>query len=310
MECATFHILTPYPNTPLFRQMQSEGRLLHQDWSRYDTAHCVFRPKHMSPEALEAGYAWIYRRLFSLESIWKLVREANRYVDATQPWALAKDPSKAYELAHVFHNLANAIAVIGGLVTPVLPTTGKLLRQWVGIADKDLDRWPAPTDMYRVVGNVAKQPRPLFPRLDDAAQDKIVKAIVGEAAAAAPAPPSPAATAPATAPTTPPITYDDFAKLELRVGKVVQAAAVPKKDKLLHLHVDLGEGKPRSIVAGIAQAYKPDQLVGKQVIVVANLAPRKLAGLVSEGMILAAGDDEILGLSGLDRDAPPGTRVR
>ena len=70
LECATFHILTPYPNTPLFRQMEAEGRLLHRDWSRYDTAHCVFRPRHMSPAELEAGYAWIYRRLFSLPSIW------------------------------------------------------------------------------------------------------------------------------------------------------------------------------------------------------------------------------------------------
>jgi radical SAM superfamily enzyme YgiQ (UPF0313 family) len=71
MECATFHILTPYPNTPLFRRMKSEGRILHEDWSQYDTAHCVFRPKHMSPRELEAGYAWIYRRLFSLQSIWR-----------------------------------------------------------------------------------------------------------------------------------------------------------------------------------------------------------------------------------------------
>ena len=70
LECATFHILTPYPNTPLFRRMEAEGRMLHKDWSLYDTAHCVFRPKHMSPEELEAGYAWIYQRLFSLRSIW------------------------------------------------------------------------------------------------------------------------------------------------------------------------------------------------------------------------------------------------
>ncbi|HKD40581.1 MAG TPA: radical SAM protein [Myxococcaceae bacterium] len=70
LECATFHILTPYPNTPLFRRMQSEGRILHQDWSLYDTAHCVFQPKHLTPEELEAGYTWIYQRLFSLKSIW------------------------------------------------------------------------------------------------------------------------------------------------------------------------------------------------------------------------------------------------
>jgi radical SAM superfamily enzyme YgiQ (UPF0313 family) len=71
LECATFHILTPYPATPLFRQMESEGRLLHRDWSRYDTAHVVFRPRHMSPEELMEGYAWAYRRLFSHASIWK-----------------------------------------------------------------------------------------------------------------------------------------------------------------------------------------------------------------------------------------------
>jgi radical SAM superfamily enzyme YgiQ (UPF0313 family) len=70
LECSTFHILTPYPDTPLFRRMKSEGRLLHEDWSLYDTAHCVFRPKHMSPEELEAGYAWLYERLFSVKSIW------------------------------------------------------------------------------------------------------------------------------------------------------------------------------------------------------------------------------------------------
>jgi len=71
LECATFHILTPYPGTPLFRQMENEGRLLHRDWSRYDTAHAVFRPRHMAPEELEKGYAWIYRRLFSHQSIWR-----------------------------------------------------------------------------------------------------------------------------------------------------------------------------------------------------------------------------------------------
>lgn len=70
MECATFHILTPYPNTPLFRRMQAEGRILHKDWSLYDTAHCVFRPKHLTKAQLEAGYAWIYQKLFSLKSIW------------------------------------------------------------------------------------------------------------------------------------------------------------------------------------------------------------------------------------------------
>jgi methionyl-tRNA synthetase len=264
----------------------------------------------------------------ALEAIWKLVREANRYVDLNQPWALAKDPSKSFELAHVFHNLANAIGVIGGLVSPILPTTGRLLRQWVGLTGADEVAWPSDKDMLRVVGNVSKDPKPMYPRLDDKAQDKILKELVpGDVAAVGAAQASEAKPAKAEAkaggdkgaagdakagdgaPGV--ITYDDFAKLDLRVGKVLSAVAVPKKDKLLHLQVDLGEAKPRSIIAGLALSYKPDDLVGKRVIVVANLAPRKMAGLVSEGMILASGEgDAELGVSALDRDAAPGTRVR
>ena len=87
---------------------------------------------------------------------------------------------------------------------------------------------------------------------------------------------------------TPPITIDDFLKVDLRVGVILDAAAVPKSDKLLHLHIDIGEPKPRSIVAGIAEAYKPEALVGRKVAIVANLAPRKLRGIESQGMIVAA----------------------
>jgi radical SAM superfamily enzyme YgiQ (UPF0313 family) len=82
LECSTFHILTPYPATPLFRQMEAEGRLLHRDWTLYDTAHCVFRPRHMTPEELEQGYAWIYRRLFSHASIWRRRPDDMRAVPA------------------------------------------------------------------------------------------------------------------------------------------------------------------------------------------------------------------------------------
>ena len=122
-------------------------------------------------------------------------------------------------------------------------------------------------------------------------------------------PPETAAPAPAPAPSAP-ITYDDFAKLELRVGRVRSATKVPKADKLLHLMVDLGEGKDRSIVAGLAQSHAPEALIGKTVLVVANLAPRTMRGIESQGMVLAAGDDAILGLAGVDTDVPPGTRVR
>ncbi len=292
-------------------------------------AHIVELPVHRELEAAVAEVISATTAAYdhiapsrALEATWKLVRDANRYVDATQPWALARDAAKHPELALVLHELAAVIGVIGGLVTPVLPTTGKTLRAWVGIAERDRGTWPSADDLRRPidVDAIAKQATPLYPRLDEAAQAKIFAHMVPkELAASPPAPTNAAAPAKAAATATgqtttraagTPIEFADFEKLELRVGKVLTAIAVPKKDKLLHLSVDLGEAAPRSIVAGIAQAFKPETLVGKQVIVVANLAPRKLAGLVSEGMILAAGDDQILGLSAVDHDVPPGTRVR
>jgi len=251
----------------------------------------------------------------ALEHLWRFVGQANRFIDQTQPWAMAraKDPA----LGHALWCLQASLWTIARMIAPVLPATSSTLLGWLG--DTGPLRWPE-----GVEGRVFTQAPPLtaqppsgamFPRLDEPMQAKILAQIVGDdAAAAGPPPPAaaPKAPAPANAPSAPAatVTYDDFAKLELRVGKVVSAVAIPKKDKLLHLQVDLGEAKPRTIIAGIAEAYKPETLVGSQVIVVANLAPRKMAGLVSEGMILAAGDEAILGLSGLDRDVPAGTRVR
>jgi methionyl-tRNA synthetase len=167
----------------------------------------------------------------------------------------------------------------------------------------------------------ASTPSPLFPRLDDKLQQAILDKIVPPDVAATTSSPAGAAAAPAVkaaAPAGPeprgeplaPIKIDDFSKVELRVGTVLSATAVPKAKKLLHLSVDLGEAAPRSIVAGIAEAYAPDQIVGKQVIVVANLEPATIRGVSSQGMILAAGDARILGLSALDHDVPAGTRVR
>nr|HEX4312798.1 methionine--tRNA ligase [Kofleriaceae bacterium] len=233
----------------------------------------------------------------ALEAIWRLVREANRYVDGMEPWKLAKDIARHAELAHVLHELAAVIGIIGGLVTPVLPTAGRTLRAWVGV--EHVDAWPSDRDLLRIISSthIAKDVKPLFPRFDEPTQNAIITRLL----------PDPAAPEPAKAPE---VSFDEVSKIELRVGKVVSAAAVPKTKKLLHLHVDLGETAPRSIVAGIAEKYAPDELVGRSVIVVANLAPTTIRGVRSEGMLLAAGDDAILGLSAVDHDVPPGTRVR
>ena len=265
----------------------------------------------------------------ALEAIWAFVRLANRFIDETKLWAMAKEARA--DLPHHLWTLHASLWLIARLVAPVLPTFSRAVLEQLG--DPSTPTWPvaengrvltsAPALTYPAAAT------PLFPRLDDAAQAQIFTRIVGEhaapAAAAAVAEPAAAgsSTAAPAAPAKPKakageapaapagaISIDDFARVELRVGKVLSAVPVPKAKKLLHLSVDLGEAQPRSIVAGIAEAYAPDQLPGKQVIVVANLAPATIRGIRSEGMILAAGDEVIAGLSALDRDVPPGTRVR
>ncbi len=267
----------------------------------------------------------------ALEAIWRLVREANAYIAATEPWTLAKDPARKPELDHVLHTLTAALWWTRLLVAPVLPATAAAVDGWLGagLAERDA-RWPAEdafgTDLPALSPQAAT---PLFPRIDEKRAALLLeKWLPPESTVSSPTAPSvrpqptvrpePAGAQAAAvskdaftpAPLAPTIAYDDFAKLDLRVGLVVAARAVPKAKKLLELTVDLGEGRHRTILAGIAEAFAPDTLVNRRVLVVANLAPREMRGLTSEGMILAAGDDAILALATVDADAPPGTRVK
>ena len=248
----------------------------------------------------------------ALEAVWRLVREANTYIAATEPWTLAKDPARKGELDHVLHTLAAALWWTRLLVAPVLPATALALDGWLGagVAERDA-RWPDPEAFGRDLPALApRASTPLFPRIDAARTAELIgKWLPAEPTPVAPAAAASAAPAP-VAPLAPTIAYDDFAKVDLRVGHVLAAEAVPKAKKLLKLTVDLGEGRHRTIVAGIAEAFTPAVMVGKRVLVVANLAPRELRGVTSEGMILAAGDDAILALGTVDADAPPGTRVK
>jgi methionyl-tRNA synthetase len=257
----------------------------------------------------------------ALEATWVLVRAGNRYVDQSKPWELAKQPA-GVESAHVAHVLASCLTTIAQLIAPVLPAASAAIL--TGLGAPTTPRWPGP-DLAAWSGAATfstDKAVPMFPRLDDKAAARIVAAMVPPEVAEAPAPaavspapaaaPAPAKASPAAPPAAPgaAITYEQFMATELRVGHVLAAAPVPKAKKLLQLTVDLGEGRHRTIVAGIAEAYAPEVLVGRKVIVVANLAPATIRGIMSEGMILAAGDEAILGLSALDRDVPAGTRVR
>jgi methionyl-tRNA synthetase len=225
----------------------------------------------------------------ALAAIWEFIGAANRYVDTTQPWALAKDPAKAGELNRVLATLADGLRFLGIVLDPFLPGAALKIRQAVGD-----DR--APRLDHAVMGRLHDIPRVqrlsgLFPRIEAA------KSAVAADGAAKPAGAL--------------LSIDEFGRVELRVAEVLAAEAVPKSKKLLKLTVSLGR-EQRTIVAGIAQHYAPADLVGKKVVVVANLEPAKLMGIQSQGMVLAGSteDDGALAVLVLDRDLPPGARVR
>jgi methionyl-tRNA synthetase len=250
----------------------------------------------------------------ALETIFAFGSEANTYVDRAAPWTAAKKGDTA-RIETILATLLEACRHLSVMIAPVMPEKSAEMRRQLAlepIATKvGDDLWPS-TWAPRAAGATLAAGEPLFPRLDDDRQKAILERL------APPRPAAPAAVATATAevatevePQAPEVTYDDFAKLDLRVGHVVSAVKVPKKDKLLDLRVDLGEAEPRRIVAGLALSFKPEDLVGKRVVVVANLAPRDFGkGLVSHGMLLAAGPSEALVLAAVPDGPPPGTRVK
>ena len=239
----------------------------------------------------------------ALAALWEFIGAVNRYVDANQPWALAKDPAQRPRLDRVLVTLADTLRYLGVMLTAFLPDAATKIRAAIGhtaaprLADAEiggLDRLPA---VQKLSG--------LFPRVDTkaAGSDQPAAATGGKAAQ----PSSPGGPAESAGPAT----INDFRRIDLRVAEVVAAEALPKSKKLLKLTVSLGQ-EQRTILAGIAQHYAPADLVGKKVVVVANLEPAKLMGLESQGMVLAGStdDDGALAVLVLDRDLPAGAKVR
>jgi methionyl-tRNA synthetase len=246
----------------------------------------------------------------ALQATWSLVREANAHIERSKPWALAKDPAKRDELLDMLAVCCETLRWAALMIAPAMPTAAAEILRQLG-RGADAGTWPS---VWGWPGGALTEPVPVFPRLDPERQAALItKWVPSEPAAAPAAPPAkaapvaPAASGEITQITQ--ITIDDFAKIELRAAKVLSAERVPKADKLLKLTLDVGT-EQRTVVSGIAGAYAPEALVGKTVIYLANLKPAKLRGVISQGMILAAGDAEVLGLSALDRDVPPGTLIR
>ena len=223
----------------------------------------------------------------ALGALWEFVGVVNRYVDTTQPWALAKKPEQKASLDAVLYDLGESLRCLGIVLSPFLPDAAAKIHAALGqtgepkLADAEWGRLAAGTPVQKLSG--------LFPRVDDRkdAGAGAEKKVAGEPAR---------------------ITIDDFGRVDLRVAEVVAAEAVPKSKKLLKLTVSLGEER-RTVVAGIAEHYQPEQLVGKKVVVVANLASATLMGIESQGMVLAGSAGDGLGLLILDRDLPPGAKV-
>jgi methionyl-tRNA synthetase len=245
----------------------------------------------------------------ALQATWSLVREANAYIERTKPWALAKDPAKREELLDMLAVCCETLRWAALTIAPAMPEASREILRQLG-RTQDEGTWPS---TWAWPGGTLTAPKPVFPRLEPERQAALIAKWVPAEAGAAPATqaaPAPTAKAPHAAPAAPSeITIDDFAKIDLRAAKVLTAERIPKADKLLKLTLDVGT-EQRTVVSGIAGAYAPEELVGKTVIYLANLKPAKLRGVISQGMILAAGDADVLGLSALDRDVPPGTIIR
>jgi methionyl-tRNA synthetase len=240
----------------------------------------------------------------ALEAAWAAIARVDKFITDSQPWKLAKDESSRLQLESVLATAYEALRHIVLLVAPAMPVTAREIWNQMGLAGDPLTVNPLDA-VWGEPLNVSKIDRisPAFPKLD---KERIMAEIEGQNAPAA----SP--DQPAEAPVAQIITIDDFAKVELRAATVLEAEKVPKADKLLRLVIDVGEPRPRQILAGIAQHYAPEDVVGKKIIVVSNLAPRKLRGLESNGMLLAAsvGEEGRPVLATFTEDVPNGARLK
>jgi methionyl-tRNA synthetase len=220
-----------------------------------------------------------------LISTWGLINLANKYIDGTAPWALAKDSGKAERLNTVLYQLLEVLRFVAVLISPFMPQTSEKIQAQLGISDlgsqtlASLKEWGGLAPGGRV-----RKGEALFPRVEDTlkGEEKMDSSAL--------------------------MSMEEFQKLDLRVGKILAAENIKKSEKLLKLRVDIGE--ERTVVAGIARHYKPEELVGKTIILLANLQPTKLMGVESQGMVLAADGAEGVILATFDKEAKVGSKVR
>lgn len=233
----------------------------------------------------------------ALEDIWVIIRRMNKYIDETMPWVLAKEEANKPKLAGVLYTLAEAIRIVSIMIEPFMPRTPEKIWVQFGIERGDVTAW----DTIHTFGTLtrtltAKKGENMFPRIDKEKELAILEAEVPttenkeEPKAEAKAANKKAEAKKEEVQEVSEITIDDFAKVELKIGEVIECEKVPKADKLLVSKIKIGE-EVRQIVSGIAAYYTPEEFVGKKVVVVTNLKPVKLRGILSQGMVLCASDD-------------------
>jgi methionyl-tRNA synthetase len=267
----------------------------------------------------------------ALEEAWAIVAHVDKMISDAKPWGLAKDENQRETLHAVLYRAAEALRWLCVLLYPVMPNATSGIYQQLGLAEELARLDPARLKWGELPeGTQIGEVKPLFPRIDKAKTMEEIRGQKSEAAETRPRGPQPGSPAgvgrSGRAPSAPQqsteadaepgvanlIDITDFAKVELRVGEVLTAERIPKADKLLLITVDIGEEKPRQILAGIAQYYEPEKLVGRKIVVVANLKPRKMRGYESQGMLLAAsvGEEGKPVIATFAEDVPNGARLK
>ncbi|WP_213996318.1 MULTISPECIES: methionine--tRNA ligase [Tepidanaerobacter] len=239
----------------------------------------------------------------AIKEIWKLVGRANKYIDETSPWSLAKDPAKKERLDTVLYNLLEILRITAVHISPIMPNISKKILDQLGITDETLSTWESVKKWGGLPSGLkVSRKEIIFPRIennkgkgeapkeDQKMAQEISRKVEKEEGANV-------------------ISIEDFTKIDLRIAEVLEAEKVEGADKLLKLQIKIGNEK-RQIVAGIAQHYTPEELIGKKIVVVANLKPAKLRGIESCGMLLAASDSKGLTLVTVDRDIDSGAKVK
>jgi len=226
----------------------------------------------------------------ALIAIWEFINVTNKYIVENEPWTLGKDPANKEKLTAIMYNLLASLRSIAILLTPFMPQTAEKILRQIGVAKSSaLDLANIRKDDALTAGSPLTRGESLFPRINQEKESE---------------------TSEKKSPVTdlkPEIDYEEFTKVDLRVGKILTAEAVPKSNKLLKLKIDIGE--ERTIVAGIGKDYTPAELIGKTIVVVANLKPAKLMGVESYGMLLATDTDKGLTFLTFDREAKTGAKI-